>query len=105
MLIRSRIGDILMEQHDHLVQEIKECHEFSKQLKIAFNTAREAVELAEKGRMSMINQQKIRAVQLESLRALIQKKEEEASQQYAGIFMNFLTCLPTAPQPATEQTD
>ncbi|KAF9790745.1 hypothetical protein BJ322DRAFT_1104393 [Thelephora terrestris] len=70
-------GDIFAEQHDHLTQEIQTCRDVSDRLKKSVKMVQEAATLAKERRADMIARQQKRISLLESLRALIRKKEAE----------------------------
>ena len=76
-LTQDRTGEILVEHHEHLNQEIQTCRDVSNQLKRSIEMVQEAANLAKKRKADMIAQQQRKTAQLESLRTLVRKKEEE----------------------------
>jgi two-component sensor histidine kinase len=60
-------------------REIQTCRDVSKRLEQSIQMVQEAAELAKKRKVDMLARQQRRVTQLESLRALVRKKEEEVS--------------------------
>jgi hypothetical protein len=80
-LTQNRTSNILAEQHDHIAQEIQTVRDVSKRLKGSVRMVQEAANLAKERRADMIAKRQRRVDQLESLRALVRKKEEEVSRK------------------------
>jgi hypothetical protein len=95
------MSDILVEQYDHLVQEIETCRDVTKRLERSVEMVQQAAKLAKERRAGMIATQQRRVAQLESLRNLIWEKEEEVSRKNMVVIPNFLTISFTASQFTT----
>lgn len=75
------------------MQEIQMCRNVSERLKKAVEAVQQAADLAKRQRADIIAKQGRRVAQLESLRALVRKKEEEVSHIHITTLNFLIVCL------------